>query len=287
MSAFHEELIAARKAKGMTQEQLAEAMNASRSAVSHWESGRSTPDVVIIRQLSMVLGCTFSIMTVSQNDVRVDGGQPAEQAIPTEETPTRDVPVKQPAKRLMLAIAAVAVIVLIVCIAVSALRGKPRDGEPSAENYLSLQAVVPPKANSVEWFSSPVQPQSGKPFVAVQFNENPLRLVRDEIFSGGTGWLYTVYLTETNGFALTMKSIDIVIFKAKGDADGFTYDANVLNDWFNGSHDMPAKGQLLFEGGMPFSDNLVGVGICVTGTDESGEELDFHAYLPLSQEIRE
>ena len=94
MSAFHEELIDARKAKGMTQEQLAEAMNASRSPVSHWESGRSTPDVVTIRQLSMVLGCTFSIMTVSQNDVRVDGGQPAEQAIPTEETPTRDVPVK-------------------------------------------------------------------------------------------------------------------------------------------------------------------------------------------------
>ena len=146
---------------------------------------------------------------------------------------------------------------------------------------------MPPKANSVEWYSSPVQPESGRPFVAVQFNESPLRARIEPNLGDLPVWIYTIYLTETNGFALDMKHIDTVIFKASGDPDIISYNASKLNDWFDGSHDVPANGQRIFNGGMPLSENLVGVGVCVTGTNESGEEFDFHAYLPLSQEIRE
>ena len=43
MSEFTKDILQARKAKGMTQEQLASAMGVSRQLVSHWENGRAEP----------------------------------------------------------------------------------------------------------------------------------------------------------------------------------------------------------------------------------------------------
>ncbi len=40
-----------RKRRGLTQEQLAEAMGVTVGAVSKWESGASTPDVSLILEL--------------------------------------------------------------------------------------------------------------------------------------------------------------------------------------------------------------------------------------------
>ena len=52
MSTFRAQLIAARKAKGYTQEKLAELMNVSRPTISHWENGRALPDLELLGQLS-------------------------------------------------------------------------------------------------------------------------------------------------------------------------------------------------------------------------------------------
>ncbi len=43
---FQEKLVALRKGKGMSQEQLAEKLGVSRQAISRWESGESTPDML-------------------------------------------------------------------------------------------------------------------------------------------------------------------------------------------------------------------------------------------------
>ena len=47
-----------RRAKDMTQEQLAEKMNVSVSAVSQWECGKSIPDLTMIPALCSVLDIT-------------------------------------------------------------------------------------------------------------------------------------------------------------------------------------------------------------------------------------
>ena len=39
---------ALRRERGMTQEQLAEAMNVSAAAVSKWENGQSVPDILVL-----------------------------------------------------------------------------------------------------------------------------------------------------------------------------------------------------------------------------------------------
>ena len=59
MKSFSEQLLKARAASGMTQEQLAQAVHVSRAAVSHWETGRYLPDFQTIQTLSQC--CTDTI----------------------------------------------------------------------------------------------------------------------------------------------------------------------------------------------------------------------------------
>ena len=53
---FQENLIRARKARGMTQEELAARLSISRQAVSKWETGESLPDLYKLAALADELG---------------------------------------------------------------------------------------------------------------------------------------------------------------------------------------------------------------------------------------
>ena len=49
---FHEKLQELRKQRGMTQEELAEALYVSRTAISKWESGRGYPNIDSLKEIS-------------------------------------------------------------------------------------------------------------------------------------------------------------------------------------------------------------------------------------------
>ena len=49
---FHEKLQELRKSRNLTQEELAEELYVSRTAISKWESGKSLPDIVSIIRMS-------------------------------------------------------------------------------------------------------------------------------------------------------------------------------------------------------------------------------------------
>ena len=49
-----------RESKNLTQQQLAEAVNVSRSTVAMWESGAAFPRTEILPRLAQALGCEIS-----------------------------------------------------------------------------------------------------------------------------------------------------------------------------------------------------------------------------------
>ena len=53
---FQENLIRARKARGMTQEELAAKLNVSRQAVSKWETGTADPSTSNLLALAKLFG---------------------------------------------------------------------------------------------------------------------------------------------------------------------------------------------------------------------------------------
>lgn len=48
--------------KGITQEQLAEAMNVSCAAVSKWERGETYPDITMLQPLAYYFGVTLDVL---------------------------------------------------------------------------------------------------------------------------------------------------------------------------------------------------------------------------------
>ena len=56
---FHEKLQELRKSRGMTQEELAQALYVSRTAVSKWESGRGYPSIDSLKEISAYFSVTI------------------------------------------------------------------------------------------------------------------------------------------------------------------------------------------------------------------------------------
>ena len=56
---FHEKLQELRKNRGLTQEELAQALYVSRTAISKWESGRGYPSIDSLKEISNYFGVTI------------------------------------------------------------------------------------------------------------------------------------------------------------------------------------------------------------------------------------
>ena len=74
---FNEKLQELRKNKGLTQEELAEALFVSRTAISKWESGRGYPNLDSLKEISRYFSvtiddliCSEEIITAAENEKR-------------------------------------------------------------------------------------------------------------------------------------------------------------------------------------------------------------------------
>ena len=78
-----EKILRLRKARGMSQEELAGELNVSRQAVSRWESGSALPDAANLLQLSRLFGVTADYLL---DDAHGPQAGPASTAAPTVPT---------------------------------------------------------------------------------------------------------------------------------------------------------------------------------------------------------
>jgi transcriptional regulator with XRE-family HTH domain len=74
---FNEKLQELRKSRSMTQEELAEALFVSRSAISKWESGRGYPSIDSLKEMSRFFSvtvddliCSDEMISVAENEKR-------------------------------------------------------------------------------------------------------------------------------------------------------------------------------------------------------------------------
>ena len=63
---FHEKLQELRKNRGITQEELAEALYVSRTAISKWESGRGYPSIDSLKEISNYFSVTIDDLLSSE-----------------------------------------------------------------------------------------------------------------------------------------------------------------------------------------------------------------------------
>ena len=63
---FHEKLQELRKSRGLTQEELAESLYVSRTAVSKWESGRGYPSIDSLKEISNYFSVTIDDLLSSE-----------------------------------------------------------------------------------------------------------------------------------------------------------------------------------------------------------------------------
>ena len=72
---FNEKLQELRKKKGLTQEELAEALYVSRTAISKWESGRGYPSIDSLKEIAKYFSVTIDellstdeVLTIAEKD---------------------------------------------------------------------------------------------------------------------------------------------------------------------------------------------------------------------------
>lgn len=293
---FSAKLISARRAKNMTQEQLAAAIGMTRQGVSNWERDRTIPDLEGLRKLTEVLDCDFFEAAglknsdsselpkdeAPQEPIRKACAQAepnaAEQPRPVESVPTVKRSFSLRALTLTF-LSGVALALVIALLIVPLFKTKTQSFQPFRD------PTGKDTQENISRFRAAGVPIPGKPFVYISFSENPCLLEENGEFPDGVGWVYTAYLTEYNGCPFHMTSYTQYLFTSETEATRWKYTTEDFNSWW-GDSEIAARGQKVIPSGMPWQD-MVGVGIKVTGTDENGEELTFYGFMDLSQELRD
>ena len=252
MQTFGEQLTAARKAKGMTQEALAQAAAVTRQTVSSWERGRTIPDLDTIRRLSGILGADL---------IRAVEGQSATPVVDSIAPPEgQDAPAaagrRQIKKWWIIAGAAV-----LVCVALSFFLLFPRKPAPAGGGDVFNAA----------YYQQETANEAGKAYFVFD------NRVWENQSDGTTYQMYEVVMHEQNGVAFNVIRVDAQLEGNNGVVKSTTLDEQTLRATLC-AVDVPAFGTFSVNGGFPKGEFVRG-GFTVYGTDENGEALTFYSLM--------
>lgn len=261
MQPLNQRITEARKALGMTQEQVAEAMKVSRQTVSHWENGRVQPDEATTKQLFALLNIETDEQSVSKP--------------------------KRGTWKLAAAFLCGVLVTLLVIYGVVPMFTpdvQPVAVMPSAEPMNDEQQSLLPADYPMEWYQKPAENVDGKAYVKLTALQSPVKLTAIEDAPQPYAWNIVFTFEEVNGIPFTVTRMTEVFF----DADG-----NIIDPWVMGSDEFAGFFQeSTLVPGKTYGYNLnrlistdIAYGVAIEGVDENGSELAFSLYIPLSQEI--
>ena len=258
LPSFADQLTAARKAAGLTQEQLADAVHVARNTISSWERGRTQPDLDTLRLLGQVLHFDF---------MNGDAAPQAEPEIPAVTTPAK----KRLAKRnVILAAIVIAVVVLIVCLLVI----------PKPSNRPAEYKDDSGKVYSVADYKAVTPNEAGKAYLSITTT------LEKQPTSNGGHFKYFFKMKEENGIGFTIERMEHINFFYSVDSVSVdTFTADDIRVWGDdpeiqpyGVYELECGINALTPDGSP---NAIGAAFQVWGTDASGNQLTFTAYIPL------
>ena len=154
---------------------------------------------------------------------------------------------------------------------------------PKAPEYGTVPDEIAP--NSPEWYTYERNYSDKHALIDIGYSENPVKLIENADFEGGYGWFYSFYLTEMNGIDFRPETYEEIFFDNEFAASTFTYTADDMIMWW-GDNLIARNDRVIVRGGLP-QQNLTGLGLKISGTDSTGETLEFYGYLEFSQEISE
>lgn len=250
---FAEQLIAARKAAGLTQEQLGEKMHMSRQGISHWENGRALPDAEMLKQLSQVLGYDF----VTEEQL----ARPGEQAAPeTAADRTAEKPFwKKPEFILAVAVTVLALLLMFVLLRPAEAPVVPVGGTQLSTDPVNTAVPHPVTAERAE--------------VCIVPFKNPITPEIDPVLGPTPWWIYRMMIHETAGVDFTIEKMTTT----------YRYHDGAVNVVEQGGEAIAATvGSDVLRGGMSFQWNgaeplldYEAIIIRLDGTDAKGNKLAF------------
>lgn len=301
MASIGEQIRRARKNQDLTQEKLANMLHITRAALANYEQDRREPDLEMMKQLSEILGCSFTYdrmpeetesnagtaETAAAKETNVNRKDTEAEAIgirqdtdpktvdsanrqTTDETTAEgsaEKPKFRSGKKHFLALAAAAVILIA---GIMLILIKPWQREPQKVYVSPVDGVT----YTIPRFQEVAVREDGKAYLKV---ETVLKTVEN---SGQKFWMFDFVFHELNGMAVSVDRMESVYFYkgTKANAE-YNQTAEFLQE-YGMSTEIPAHGEWTFTGGQPVQDAAIGVGVLMRATDENGTPLLVTGYIP-------
>lgn len=259
----------ARKAKGMTQEQLASALYVSRQTVSSWENDRSQPDYeTMMRLMKLLEADAFPKEDAPAKPEEKSAPLPLEQPEQGEQPETQ--PKTQPERKSKPAITkrtavilAAAVVFLFVMLYMPKLR-------QSGSSY------------TVDWFQQAQQKEPGKAYIVFTTHTTLPVPIDQQTAESTPTWGYTMYIKEQNGIGVTVDELTHVLFFKNGRTQVYAKTMDVFGENNGGKKSYIGANEMRRIQPRRLADKLsTGEGWFIRGMDDNGNEVCFRVYIPV------
>ena len=266
MQTFGEQLTAARKARGMTQDALAKAAAVTRQTISSWERGRTVPDIDTVRRLSDILGVDLiqasegqSAAPAVETALEVEG-----QTAPVVETASEVEGQTAPAaagKRQFKKWWMIAGAAALVCVVLLVFLLFPRKPAPAGGGG----------GFNAEYYQQETPNEAGKAYIAFD------NRIWDETGDNSVYRCYEFKMFEKNGVGFTITQVEVEHEGKSGTVRSATLNASDMKaSGING--DIAPYGSTTISGGFPKGEFLR-CGIAVYGNDANGAPLTFYSLI--------